>query len=134
MAAHWAWRTQPVGKWALTVHITALWTTGALLVFYLLHVIEKFHTIPWMLIEMVLCLLWSFFYLTAAIDTAVKASWTTFYYNYTGREWRASEVSGLELAVTAGFGFAAMGVYGCDAILKFTGWRAGQLAQGERAV
>ena len=30
------------------------------------------------------------------------------------------------------FGFAAMIVYGFDGFLKFQGWRANQLAQGER--
>merc|ERR1719322_350293 len=55
----------------------AFWPTGTLLVFYLLHVIEKFHVIPWMLVEMVFCSLWSFFYFTAALDTAVNASSTS---------------------------------------------------------
>jgi hypothetical protein len=32
---------------------------------------EKFHVIPWLLIEFVFCGLWAFFYLTTAIDTAV---------------------------------------------------------------
>ena len=37
-------------------------------------------------------------------------------------------------AAGAFFGFAAMIVYGFDGFLKFKGWRAGQLAQGERVV
>jgi hypothetical protein len=32
------------------------------------------------------------------------------------------------------FGFATAIVYGYDAFIKFTGWRAGQLAQGQRVV
>lgn len=32
------------------------------------------------------------------------------------------------------FGFVAMGVYGFDGFLKFKGWKAGQIAQGERVV
>jgi hypothetical protein len=36
-----------------------------------LHLCEKFHVIPWLLIEFVFCGLWAFFYLTTAIDTAV---------------------------------------------------------------
>lgn len=36
-----------------------------------MHVCEKFHVIPWLLIELVFCALWAFFYLTTAIDTAV---------------------------------------------------------------
>jgi hypothetical protein len=30
------------------------------------------------------------------------------------------------------FGFISMIVYGVDAFLKFKGWRAGEIAQGER--
>ncbi len=41
------WRSQPVGEWFTLVAMTGFWTTGTLLVFYLLHVIEKFHVIPW---------------------------------------------------------------------------------------
>jgi len=116
MAAPAYWRSQSVGNWFCFVTMTAFWTTGTLLVFYLLHVIEKFHVIPWMLVEMVFCSLWSFFYFTAALDTAVNASSTAAF------------------GAAAFFGFVAMGVYGYDAFLKFTGWRAGQLAQGERTV
>merc|ERR1719499_2813366 len=78
MSAGAYWRSQTVGNWFCFVTMTAFWTTGTLLVFYLLHVIEKFHVIPWMLVEMAVC--------------------------------------------------------GYDAFLKFSGWRAGQLAQGERTV
>ena len=104
------------GRWFLFVSMTAFWTTGVLLVFYLLHVMEKFHVIPWILIEMVYTALWTFFYLTAALDTAVH-----------GSEEDA-------FAAAAFFGFAAAIAYGYDAFLKFKGWRAGQLAQGERTV
>ena len=38
------------------------------------------------------------------------------------------------LAAAAVFGFLAMLVYGVDAGFKFKGWRAGELAQGERKV
>ena len=38
------------------------------------------------------------------------------------------------LAAAGFFGFVAMFVYGVDAFFKFRGWRAGQLAQGERKV
>ena len=38
------------------------------------------------------------------------------------------------LAAGAFFGFVSMLVYGADAFFKFRGWRAGQLAQGERKV
>ena len=38
------------------------------------------------------------------------------------------------LGAASFFGFVGMVVYGVDAVLKFRGWRAGQLAQGERKV
>jgi hypothetical protein len=38
------------------------------------------------------------------------------------------------LGAGAFFGFLAMFLYGYDAFVKFRGWRAGQLAQGERKV
>ena len=39
-----------------------------------------------------------------------------------------------QLGAASFFGFVSMLVYGLDAVLKFRGWRAGQLAQGERKV
>mgnify|MGYP007023076024 FL=1 len=99
--------------------MTGFWVSGILLIFYLLHVMEKFHVIPWMMIEMGFCCLWSFFFFTCSIDMAVQA----------GKYANASAY-----AAGAFFGFAAMIVYGFDGFLKFKGWRAGQLAQGERVV
>ena len=69
-----------------------------------------------MLIEMVFCAVWTFFYFAAAVDAATKAP------------YRAA------LGAASFFGFAAMVAYGADAFLKLQGWRAGQLAQGERTV
>ena len=111
------WRSSSVGEWYTLVSMTGFWTTGTLLVFYLLHVIEKFHVIPWLLIEMAFCALWAFFFVTTAIDTAVHAS-----------------SAAPALGAASFFGFAAAGVYGFDAFLKFKGFRANQLAQGERTV
>merc|ERR1719322_1760596 len=95
MSAGAYWRSQSVGNWFCFVTMTAFWTTGTLLVFY-----------P----------LWSFFYFTAALDTAVNASSTAAF------------------GAASFFGFVSMAVYGYDAFLKFSGWRAGQPAQGERTV
>ena len=39
---------------------------------YLVHAIEKFHVIPWLMIEFGFCALWSFFFFTAALAFAVK--------------------------------------------------------------
>ncbi len=69
-----------------------------------------------LLIEFVYCALWSFFSLTAAIDSATRAG-------------RSSS-----LGAAAFFAFAATAVYAADAFFKFRGWRAGQLAQGQRTV
>ena len=98
--------------------MTGFWVSGILLIFYLLHVIEKFHVIPWLMIEMGFCCLWAFFFFTCSIDMAVQAG------KYDVPAFGAG----------AFFGFVAMIVYGFDGFLKFKGWRAGQLAQGERVV
>ena len=111
------WRAHSSGNWFSFVSMTAFWTTGTLLLFYLLHVIEKFHVIPWLLIETVFCTLWTFFYMTTAIDTAVKA-------NHAGAAFGAASF----------FGFVGMALYGYDAFIKLQGYRAGQLAQGQRTV
>ena len=116
MCASAYWRSQSVGSWFSFVAMTGFWTTGTLLLFYLLHVIEKFHVIPWMLIEFVFCAVWAFFYATAALDAAVHAS------------------SAAAFGAAAFFGFVAVGVYAYDAFIKCKGWRANQLAQGERTV
>jgi len=71
--------------------------------------------IPWLMLEFGFYALWSFFYFTAAIAAAVKGYVSA-------------------LAAAAVFGFLAMLVYGVDAGFKFKGWRAGELAQGERKV
>ena len=68
------WRETTTAEWTDFVAMTAFWVTGILLIFYLLHVIEKFHVIPWMTIEMGFTILWSFFYLTCSIDLAINAS------------------------------------------------------------
>lgn len=113
------WRTHPSGDWGIFVSMTGFWVTGILLLFYLMHICEKFHVIPWLLIEFVFCALWSFFYLTTAIDTAVAC----------GKDYGAKSFGAASF-----FGFVTMVAYGFDAFLKFKGWRGGQLAQGQRVV
>ena len=68
------WRETTTAEWTDFVAMTGFWVTGILLIFYLLHVIEKFHVIPWMTIEMGFTILWAFFYLTCSIDLAINAS------------------------------------------------------------
>jgi len=111
-------RELTTAEWTDFVAMTAFWVTGILLIFYLLHVIEKFHVIPWMTIEMGFTILWAFFYLTCSIDLAINAK------KYGNNAFAAASF----------FGFVAMGVYGFDGFLKFKGWKAGQIAQGERVV
>lgn len=110
------YRESATGEWFTFVCMTGFWVSSALLLMYLFHVIEKFHVIPWLMIEFGFCALWTFFYLTAAAAAAVHGG----------------QSSGL--AAAAFFGFVAMLLYGYDTFLKFQGWRAGQLAQGERKV
>jgi len=110
------WRNSATLEWAFFVSMTAFWVTGILLIMYVLHVIEKFHVIPWLLIEMIFCGTWSLFYFSTGIDCAVKAN------NY----------STSSLAATSAFSFITLIVYGYDTYIKYSGWRAGQLAQGER--
>ena len=112
-------RETTTAEWTDFVAMTGFWVTGTLLLFYLLHIIEKFHVIPWMMIEMVFCILWSFFYLTCSIDLAVKCS-----------KYANSSAFG----AASFFGFVAMGIYGFDGYLKFKGWRGNQMAQGTRVV
>ena len=114
MCASAYWRSVSTGNWFSFVAMTGFWTTGALLIFYLLHVIEKFHVIPWLLIETGFCAIWSFFFFTTGLDTAVKAS-----------------NAGAAFGAASFFAFLGMVIYGYDAFLKYKGYRAGQLAQGE---
>jgi len=112
------YREQITAEWTDFVAMTGFWVTGILLIFYLIHVIEKFHVIPWLMIEMGFNILWAFFYMTCSIDLAVQAS-----------------SNGLSSYIAASFfGFVAMGIYGFDGFLKFKGWKAGEIAQGKRVV
>ena len=66
-------RNISTGAWTDFVAMTGFWVSGILLIFYLLHVMEKFHVIPWLTIEMGFCCLWSFFFFTCSIHMAVQA-------------------------------------------------------------
>merc|ERR1719491_944929 len=59
-------------EWAQFVSVTGFFVTGLLLSFYLFHIIEKLSKVPWIMIEMGFCILWSFFYLTVGLDFIVK--------------------------------------------------------------
>lgn len=105
-----------IGEWFIFVCMTAFWVSLVLLLMYLCHAIEKFHVIPWLMIEFGFYALWSFFYFTAGLAAAVEAKFSA------------------PLGAASFFGFSCTLLYGFDSFLKFRGWRAGQLAQGERRV
>lgn len=101
-------------NWFNFCSMGGFWITGILLAFYLFHIIEKLYFIPWVMVEMGYCALWSFFFLTAS---AACAAWGS-----VNEAWAAASF----------FGFISMIIYGADAFLKFKAWRGGEIAQGER--
>lgn len=68
------YREQPVGEWFVFVAMTAFWVSLVTLFMYLTHAMEKFHVIPWLMIEFGFCALWTFFYFSAALAAAVEVS------------------------------------------------------------
>ena len=74
MAAPPHLREQPLGEWFVFVCMVAFWVHLVLLGMYLVHAIEKFHVIPWLMIEFGFSALWSFFFLTAASAFAAEVS------------------------------------------------------------
>ena len=128
------WRYSSPGEWAYFVAITGFWITASLLIMYFLHTIERCQAIPWMMIEMIYCSTWAFFYFTASTAMAVEAA--KFADNYfcfkTGATAAPSSCTD-NAAFIAGsfFGYIAMLIYGYDGFLKVKGWRAGLSAQGD---
>ncbi|XP_042235781.1 plasmolipin-like [Homarus americanus] len=103
-------------NWFSFVSMTGFWVTGILLVLYMMHVLERFYMVPWLMLEFGYCALWCFFYLTAAVACAT---------------WGGVD-SGA--AAASFFGFVAMILYGADAFFKFKAWRSGDIAQGGQQV
>ena len=62
MCASPYYKEQAVGEWFVFVSMTAFWVSLVFLVMYLIHAMEKFHVIPWLMIEFGFCGLWTFFY------------------------------------------------------------------------
>ncbi|XP_062547892.1 CKLF-like MARVEL transmembrane domain-containing protein 4 [Armigeres subalbatus] len=102
------------GTFFNTVAMLGFWFSGIMLVFYLFHVCEKFHKIPWLKIEMYFCAAWTLLYMLAASLAA------------------ATNVEVYHAA--AFFGFCAMVAYGYDAFLKYKAVSSGEIAQGSRTV
>jgi hypothetical protein len=91
--------------------MSAFWISLFLLALYSFHVIEKFHFWPWLLIEFAYCLIWtSFFFLSSLLMV----------------------IDGGTHSAAGVFGFIAFGLYGYDAFIKYKGYSAGEIAQGER--
>ncbi|XP_049872206.1 CKLF-like MARVEL transmembrane domain-containing protein 4 [Pectinophora gossypiella] len=91
-----------------------LWFSGIMLALYLYHIVEKYHNVPWLRIELVVYVLLTFLYLIAS--TIVVAFGSAAY------------------SAAGFFGYIAMVVYGFDAFLKVKAVREGEVAQGRRAV
>ncbi|CAL4092069.1 unnamed protein product [Meganyctiphanes norvegica] len=103
-------------NWFSFVSMTAFWVTGILLVLYLMHILERFPMVPWLMLEFGYCAVFTFFYLTCASATA------------------ASGADDPAFGAAAFFGFAAMIAYGVDTFFKFKAWRGGEMAQGSQQV
>ena len=69
---------------------------------------EKFLAIPWIEIETIFPILWSFFYLTCSIDLAVKG---------------AKYANGHAFGAASFFSFVAMVIYGLDGFLSFRNYK-----------
>lgn len=91
-----------------------LWFSGILLGLYLYHVVERYHNIKWLKIEMIAYIVMVFLYLIASTIAVAFGS-------------AAYSAAGF-------FGYLAMVLYGSDAFLKYKALMAGELAQGHRVV
>ncbi|CAH2065735.1 unnamed protein product, partial [Iphiclides podalirius] len=97
----------------VVAHI-GLWFSAIMLLLYLFHVVEKYHKLKWLKIEMVACGAIAFLYLIAS--TIVVAFGSAAY------------------SAAGFFGYLAMVLYGFDAFAKGRAWRGGEPAQGNRVV
>ncbi|XP_044751602.1 CKLF-like MARVEL transmembrane domain-containing protein 4 [Coccinella septempunctata] len=94
------------------VALVAVLFTGILLIFYLLHIIEKTFRIPWLMVEFAFCAIWAFGFFAVSIMAATYGSDA--------------------YLVAAFFGFCCMVAYAFDAFLKYSALKRGEIAQGER--
>ncbi|XP_075991811.1 CKLF-like MARVEL transmembrane domain-containing protein 7 [Anticarsia gemmatalis] len=91
-----------------------LWFSAILLACYLFHVVERYHNIKWLKIEMIGYIVLVFLYLIAS--TIVVAFGAAAY------------------SAAGFFGYLAMVLYGIDAFLKYKQLKAGEPAQGHKVV
>ena len=108
-------------EWGQFVSVTGFLGTGLLLGFYLFHIIEKLSKVPWIMIEMGFCILWSFLYLTVGLDFIVK-----------GTKLARTKTDDFLTFGTSFFCFCGVIVYGIDGFLKFKGWKEGRNGLAQR--
>lgn len=109
-----AFRSNGRGVYFSIVTHLGFWFSGSLLVLYLFHMVEKYHNIKWLKIEMIAYVVMVFLYLIAStIAVAFGAA---------------------PYSAAGFFGYLAMVLYGGDAFLKYRALKAGDLAQGNRVV
>ncbi|CAK1603634.1 unnamed protein product [Parnassius mnemosyne] len=107
-----AFRWNGRGVYFNVVAHLGLWLSSILLLLYLFHIVEKYHKLKWLKIEMTVYGVIAFLYLVAS--TIVVAFGAAAY------------------SAAGFFGYLAMVLYGFDAFLKYRAWRTGELAQGHR--
>ncbi|KAM3959129.1 CKLF-like MARVEL transmembrane domain-containing protein 4 [Aphomia sociella] len=88
--------------------------SGALLLCYMFHVVEKYHNIKWLKIEMITSIVFVFLYVIASTVAVAFGS-------------PAFSAAGF-------FGYLAMVLYGSEAFMKAKALKAGKLAQGHKTV
>eukprot|EP00096_Caligus_rogercresseyi_P006360 TRINITY_DN2273_c0_g1_i1.p1 TRINITY_DN2273_c0_g1~~TRINITY_DN2273_c0_g1_i1.p1 ORF type:complete len:155 (-),score=35.15 TRINITY_DN2273_c0_g1_i1:603-1067(-) len=106
-----AYQALPAAEWFTFVAATGFLINIIFILLYCFHCIEKFHVIPWNMIEAGYAGLWGFFYLAAAIALASYASIVAAF------------------GAAAFFGFAAMVAYVADALFKFQAFRSRTMPQ-----
>ncbi|GMT01810.1 hypothetical protein PENTCL1PPCAC_23984, partial [Pristionchus entomophagus] len=101
--------------WATFVTTVGLSITTTLLALYIFHIVDASPQIPWVLIEMIFCFIWTIFFFIAACVLGVAAT------RYEGTAgWGAASF----------FALGAMCAYGFDSYLKFLGWKRDEVASG----
>ncbi|XP_054706607.1 CKLF-like MARVEL transmembrane domain-containing protein 8 [Uloborus diversus] len=100
--------------WASFVFISGFCITVVLILFYLFHVVETLHQLPWLIVEGSYDIIWCVFFFAAAVvstrNVTQQAAW----------------------GAAAFFGFLVTFILIYDAFLKYKQWKSGGLAQGER--
>lgn len=93
-----------------TVLGIAWWYTLIMLILFLIHVPEKFYTLPWLPIEIgVICIITLLYFIASLMAILAPNA--------------AHTVAGI-------FGFITTGGYAYSGFLKFKAWKNGELAQG----